>query len=65
MSKYKSEFAEMVRVWGYIPSELHQDILEIAEREHRKETQVISLLLLQAVKERKRQRGKGAKKDST
>jgi hypothetical protein len=56
MSKYKSEYADMVRVWGYIPKELHESILEIAERKQRKESQVISLLLQQAVKERQRKR---------
>ncbi len=52
MSKYK----DMVRVWGYIPEELHSEILEIAKREQRKETNVISLLLQSAVKERLRKR---------
>lgn len=54
----------MKRISGYITDDLYKSIEEIAERENRKITPVISLLLHQAVKERLRKRN-GRQKGNT
>lgn len=46
----------MKRISGYISDELYSEIEEIAEREQRKVTPMISLLLQSAVKEKNRKR---------
>lgn len=53
----------MVRISGYISEELASSIEEIAERENRKFTPMISILLQLAVKEKNRKRN--AKKDNS
>lgn len=53
----------MIRVSGYISEELNSDIKDIAKRENRKFTPMISLLLQLAVKEKNRKRF--AKKDNS
>jgi hypothetical protein len=52
MSKYKG----MVRVWGYVPEEINNEIENMAAKEQRKVANLISLLLQSAVKERLRKR---------
>jgi hypothetical protein len=52
----------MKRISGYISDELYNSIEEIAERENRKFTPMITLLLQLAVKEKNRKRH--AKKDN-
>lgn len=54
----------MKRISGYITEELYAEIEEIAEKENRKVTPMISLLLQLAVKEKTRKR-KSVKKNST
>lgn len=51
-----------MRISGYITEELYKEIEEIAKRDNRKFTPMISILLQQAVKERNRKR---AKKDNS
>lgn len=46
----------MKRISGYITDELFSEITEITERENRKFTPMISLLLQLAVKEKNRKR---------
>jgi hypothetical protein len=48
----------MVRISGYISEDLKRDIQEIADRENRMFTRMISLLLQLAVKEKNRKRAK-------
>lgn len=54
----------MKRISGYIPDELFLEIEDIAKKENRKVTPMISLLLQLAVKEKTRKR-KVAKKDNS
>lgn len=52
MSKYKG----MVRVWGYIPEELDKEIQEMCEKDRRKHSAVVSILIVRALNERKRKK---------
>ena len=46
----------MKKISGYIPDELYLEICEIAKKDNRKVAPVITILLQQAVKEKKRKR---------
>jgi len=50
------KYITMKRISGYITDELFSEITEITERENRKFTPMISLLLQLAVKEKNRKR---------
>lgn len=52
-----------VQVWGTVSKEISDEIDQIAERERRKKTEVVTMLIENALKERIRQRKKNAKGD--
>lgn len=55
----------MKRISGYISDELYAEIEDIAKRENRKVTPMISILLQQSVKEKKRKRKSNEKSGTT
>lgn len=52
-----------IQVWGSIDEDVYAEIEKMAAKEHRKETQMVAILIEYAVKERKRSRKKNAKED--
>lgn len=52
-----------VQIWGTVSQEIADEIDKIAERERRKKTDVVSMLIENALKERMRQRKKNSKED--
>jgi metal-responsive CopG/Arc/MetJ family transcriptional regulator len=52
-----------VQIWGTVSQETADEIDEIAERERRKKTDVVAMLIENALKERRRQRKKNSKDD--
>lgn len=52
-----------VQVWGTVSQEISEEIDRIAERDRRKKTEVVAMLIESALKERTRQRKKNAKDD--
>ena len=45
-----------VQVWATVSTEISDEIDEMAERERRKKTEMVALLIESAIKERKRKR---------
>lgn len=52
-----------VQIWATVSAEIGEEIEEIAEREKRKKTEMVAILIENALKERKRKR-KNAKEES-
>lgn len=52
-----------VQIWGTVSQEIADEIDKIAERERRKKTDVVAMLVENALKERQRQRKKNEKGD--
>lgn len=50
-----------VQIWGTVSQEIADEIDKIAERERRKKTDVVAMLVENALKERIRQRKKNSK----
>lgn len=50
-----------VQIWGTVSREVADEIDKIAERERRKKTDVVTMLIENALKERMRQRKKNSK----
>ena len=53
-----------VQVWATVSPEINDEIERIAERESRKKTEVVAMLIERAIKERQRQRRKNGKEES-
>ena len=47
---------ENVQIWATVSTEVNEDLEKIAERESRKKTEVVAILVESAIKERKRKR---------
>lgn len=53
-----------VQIWATVSVDLSNEIDEIAEREKRKKTEMVAILIESAIKERKRRRNGKAKSNT-